>query len=97
MTDKKRVLVTGSTGFIGTSLCAHLSDLGYHVVGLDIEVPQGQASLDEFVHCDILDPELLPREGWRLPVEEVEGYSVSGYRNRDMPYHGKCGSLGVFF
>ena len=22
------------------------------------------------------------------PVEEIEGYSVSGYRNRDMPYHG---------
>jgi len=31
----KKVLVTGSAGFIGSHLCEHLLEQGYHVVGID--------------------------------------------------------------
>ena len=49
-----RILVTGSTGFIGQHLIKTLLSVGHEAIGLDIK-PQ-PASLGAFLHCDLLDP-----------------------------------------
>ena len=35
MTSKKKILVTGAAGFLGSHLSEKLVDLGHHVVGID--------------------------------------------------------------
>ena len=56
-----RVLVTGSSGFIGSAVCTELVQHGYSVVGLDVEVPGQIAPNVEFMQCDILDLDALQR------------------------------------
>lgn len=46
----KKVLITGSSGYIGSHLCKMLEN-EYEVHGLDIDEPQ--APLNEFYRCDI--------------------------------------------
>ena len=54
----QRVLVTGSSGFIGTHLVKHLQTQGYSVLGLDIVNPIPE--LQSIHHsCDLLDSERL--------------------------------------
>ena len=48
-----KILVTGSTGFIGRQLCDYLSK-SHSVIGLDI-IHHGHISLDFFHKCDITD------------------------------------------
>lgn len=55
---ENKVLVTGSSGFVGGHLCDKLSSLGFSVCGLDKVKPSRNVRLDEFVHmdlCNILD------------------------------------------
>lgn len=47
----KKILVTGSSGYIGTHLCKLLTDTGYEVHGLDIKEPQ--IELEHFHKIDI--------------------------------------------
>lgn len=55
-----RVLITGSSGFIGQHLCRELLDAGYDAWGCDLRPPAGQCARAQFVPCDILDrPRLL--------------------------------------
>jgi len=42
----KKILVTGSTGYIGSHLCAELIKKGYNVTGLDIHFPESSAFTD---------------------------------------------------
>ncbi len=61
-----RVLVTGGSGYLGSVLCEHLLDAGYHVTVLD-NLMYGQHSLMhlcsnpqfDFVHGDARDEDLL--------------------------------------
>jgi nucleoside-diphosphate-sugar epimerase len=56
-----KVLVTGSSGFIGAHLVKRLIDHGYVVYGIDINVPAFSASDFSFVQCDILNTTELNR------------------------------------
>lgn len=59
----KRVLVTGANGFAGRRLAAHLSSLGYEVIGCDRSAAPGM------IACDISDPNsvaLLAGQAGRL-------------------------------
>jgi NAD(P)-dependent dehydrogenase (short-subunit alcohol dehydrogenase family) len=54
----KSVLVTGSNGGIGTAICELLQELGYFVIGTDIEPDKNR--LDAFIQadlCSIVDSE----------------------------------------
>lgn len=53
-----RILVTGSSGYIGSKLVAELRQAGHLVIGLDREPPTSSQP-DIFVHRDILDSEPL--------------------------------------
>ena len=50
----KKVLVTGSSGFIGRHLIIKLKELGYYVIGLDL-VNIDDKNLDLFYQLDIVD------------------------------------------
>ncbi|MGW6395094.1 SDR family NAD(P)-dependent oxidoreductase [Streptomyces sp. NPDC055103] len=51
--DGLRVIVTGASGTIGRAVCARLSDLGAHVVGLDLRPGPGDPV--QVLACDITD------------------------------------------
>ncbi len=60
----KKVIVTGSSGFIGSNLVTELSQKGYQVVGIDIENPNPSRcnqSDFEFQKVDIRDIESLEK------------------------------------
>jgi uncharacterized protein YbjT (DUF2867 family) len=65
MTDLRRVLVTGATGYIGGRLTPHLVEAGYRVRVMvrDPSRLSGRSWLDkvEVVHGDALRPETLPQ------------------------------------
>ena len=51
---KKKVLVTGAGGFIGSHLVTYLKDKGYWVRGVDIKYPEfSETSADEFEILDL--------------------------------------------
>ena len=53
------VLVTGSSGFIGSHLVAALTERGDIVLGLDKRPPAARNPHSEFAHCDILQTDRL--------------------------------------
>lgn len=60
---KKRAVVTGVAGFVGSNLANHLLDRGYSVVGLDNLSAGTLENVDErveFHQVDIRDPEIYP-------------------------------------
>lgn len=57
MVKKTKVLVCGSSGFIGYNLVAYLKGLGYWVRGADIKRPEfGENRTDEFWEVDLRNP-----------------------------------------
>ena len=63
-----RILVTGSSGFIGGWLVEELKRSGREVVGLDKVPPPLSLGLDDFIACDICDrAALLDAVQWARP------------------------------
>ena len=56
---KDKVLITGSSGFMGGHLIKLLATNNYEVLGIDHRVPQDQIRDDSFVLCDLLDIDKL--------------------------------------
>lgn len=52
---KKRVFVTGGSGFIGTNLISHLLNKGYEVCSFDIEIPRNIEHKKYWVQGELLD------------------------------------------
>ena len=59
MRKNKRVLVTGSSGFLGSYVVDNLIDNGYEVIGIDLRKSKYEQRLTEFHCCDILDYESI--------------------------------------
>ncbi len=56
MLKERTVLVTGSSGGIGSVLCEHLIVGGYHVIGLDrVSNSDSPTSKFDFIKCDLAD------------------------------------------
>ena len=87
-----RVLVTGSSGFIGQHLCRALLSAGHDVVGLDMAAPENRSPRLLFRKCDLLDgdhvedvmrsckPDAVAHLAARADLAEkknIEGYSVN--------------------
>jgi nucleoside-diphosphate-sugar epimerase len=51
------ILVTGSSGYIGSRLVKRLKQEGHRVVGLDRVPASADSGLDEFIEADLLDVE----------------------------------------
>lgn len=58
MMPSERILVTGSTGFVGAAVVKQASAMGYHVRSLS-RGAEGASAADEHVVADILDPHAL--------------------------------------
>lgn len=59
--NSKRVLVTGGSGFIGIHLVKMLQSRGYRVLNLDVQAPLDGLYLDLWVHCSVLNLEMMQR------------------------------------
>lgn len=53
MSNENRLLITGSNGFIGSKLCSYYVNLGYEVVGIDIEESQNLNKDIEFISINL--------------------------------------------
>jgi dTDP-glucose 4,6-dehydratase len=61
MTDKKRVLITGAAGFLGSHLCDKFINEGFHVIGMDNLITGSLKNIEhlfpsndfEFYHHDV--------------------------------------------
>ncbi|MEH2101701.1 MAG: NAD(P)-dependent oxidoreductase [Nostoc sp.] len=56
-----KILITGSSGFIGTSLTSYLINNKYEVLGIDKQLPTDKSHEPYFLRCDILDAENLEK------------------------------------
>ncbi|MFT3867305.1 MAG: NAD(P)-dependent oxidoreductase [Nibricoccus sp.] len=84
-----KILVTGSSGFIGRWLCKQLFEAGFEVIGLDRVEPQNPSLMHRFVKSDILDgcelkrafnqimPDAIIHLAARIDLDERE--SIAGY------------------
>lgn len=57
----QRILITGSSGFIGRHLVRTLISRGYTVYGVDVQMPDYSGNDFHFVQCDILNATELSR------------------------------------
>lgn len=55
------ILVTGSSGYIGSQLAVRLQEEGHNVVGVDREAEGAPEALHRFVHGDLADPDVRAR------------------------------------
>ena len=49
---KKRILVTGAAGFLGSHLCERFLKEGYHVIGMDNLITGNLRNIEEFFHLE---------------------------------------------
>lgn len=59
--EKKKIIITGGSGFIGTNLVEFFASLGWDVLNLDIKSPRNPAHMDHWKKVDIVDREELLR------------------------------------
>jgi nucleoside-diphosphate-sugar epimerase len=70
MVKKKKILVTGSSGFIGSNLVSKLHDEGHYVIGIDIENPK-YSTPDKFFNYDLRYNVERWREFNDIKIDEV--------------------------
>ena len=79
MQHKKKALVLGAGGYIGSHMVKRLKKDGYWVRGVDLKSPEyGDSDAHEFVHGDLSDPDFVRR------VLEFKGYQGNFYNS--IPY-----------
>jgi nucleoside-diphosphate-sugar epimerase len=66
-----RILVTGGSGFIGTSLVEVLQARGHQVFNLDVTKPLDARQAGQFIACDIMDAAALNRRFQELQPNAV--------------------------
>ena len=83
-----KVLVTGGSGFIGTNLVEHYTNLGFHVVNIDVAMPRNPAHLPYWAQLDIRDGGRLREAVQRFSPNlilhmaartDLDGHSLSDY------------------
>ncbi|HCS38410.1 MAG TPA: NAD(P)-dependent oxidoreductase [Anaerolineaceae bacterium] len=59
--EKKKIIITGGSGFIGTNLVEYFVSLGWSVLNIDIHSPRNSAHMDYWQELDIVNREELLR------------------------------------
>lgn len=54
-----KILITGSSGFIGSALVNHLASQGHNVMGIDIKEPKPDTASHEFIKGSILNKKIV--------------------------------------
>ncbi len=88
MSSKKKVIVTGGSGFIGTNLVEHLINQGHEVLNLDINPPRNCDQIGFWLQANILDLEMLSYEISKFSPDiiyhlaartDLDGETISDY------------------
>lgn len=94
-----RILITGSSGFIGTNLVDRLIELKYIVKGVDILPPRNSAQNNIFVQTDLKDREALRKTFLTFKPQfvihlaartDLEGRSSSDYLDNTLAVQNLC-------
>src|SRR5690348_14839356 len=73
---KRSVLVTGSSGGIGSVLVQHLAVAGYESLGLDINRPRVPPYPDEFCQLDLKNESEVERVCERLQSDHASFWGI---------------------
>ena len=84
----KRILVTGSSGFIGNYLCTYLEAEGYSVCGLDNRPSFRIGKQYNFVLCDVLDFKKLTQVVQEYQPEVIVHLAARTDLNEKKSLHG---------
>ena len=88
MSSRRRVIVTGGSGFIGTNLVELLINEGFDVLNIDINPPRNHGQIKSWIKLDILNLEKLsdviskfsPNIIYHLAARtDLDGQSISAY------------------
>lgn len=65
------LLITGSSGFIGSTLTNEFSNFGHSISGIDVSKPRLGSVPDEYLNLDIMDDVHLCEYFWKVQPEVV--------------------------
>jgi UDP-N-acetyl-alpha-D-quinovosamine dehydrogenase len=84
-----RILITGASGFIGSSLTAHLKASNYYVVGLTRNKKRAQLNkesrVDDWVECNLNDPN-LELDKILKNIDYVIHLAANAHQTKKIPY-----------
>ncbi|PAW83765.1 MAG: hypothetical protein B9S33_13105 [Pedosphaera sp. Tous-C6FEB] len=69
--DRMKILITGGSGFVGTTLVEVLLARGHEVFNLDVTSPLDTRQTGQFIPCDIMDATALSRRFQELQPQAV--------------------------
>jgi nucleoside-diphosphate-sugar epimerase len=85
---KKKVLITGASGFIGSNLAQHLHENNYYLIGMRRnkgEISASQSKIDQWIECDLCkeDDQI---DSVMKDVDYVIHLAGNAHEKRDIPY-----------
>lgn len=70
--NKNIVLITGVNGDIGQAIAAEFKKYNWFIIGIDIVEDTNKTFIDDFIHCDISEPENIEKIIKNLKIKKLD-------------------------